>query len=267
MGGGTGPARSRDDDSMDVATVTADDRLLDLLGAGRVEPDADPAARLLGAWRADLDTDLPELPRVPDAWPRAGGAGLPRSGRGAGPRRLVRTLVAAAAMVAVLAALGLSARNAGPGSALWPITRLAYPQQAEVRAAEQAIALARQAATAGRVDEARRRLDEAGGHTDRVRDPVVAGRLRAEIEELRRRLTAATAGSVPAGPTPAPAATPRMSPAPAGSPPAGGPVPGLPPVGTPPLPLPSVPLPGLSGLPGLPGVPPVLPSGLGSSLG
>src|SRR3954469_2469258 len=43
-----------------VAEIAADDALLDALGGGADAPeDADDIGRLLAAWRADLDTDLP----------------------------------------------------------------------------------------------------------------------------------------------------------------------------------------------------------------
>lgn len=247
MGGGTGAGARPGDDAVDLATLAADDRLLDLVASGQAGPGGDTVGQLLAAWRTDLEADSPAAPAV-----RAE-SGSPAQPAPPRPHRLSRLMLAAAAAVAVFAGLGVAVRHTGPGGTLWPITRLVYPQQAEVLAAEHAIAAAREAATAGRTDEARRRLDEAAVHTARVRDPAVANRLWAEIDALRRTL----AGLTSTGPSGAPAASAAATPAPpAGTSSPGGLVPGLPPVGTtlplPTPPLPSLPLPSLP-LPGLPG--------------
>lgn len=255
-----------DDQPVDLAAIAADDLLLDALGRGAEAAPGDAVTDLLSAWRADLGSEMPDDAagfrlagallaeeddgRVPGEGPTAPGPA--RSGR---LRRLA--LGAAAAAVAV-AGFSVAVNHAGPGSPLWPITEVMYPQQAEVRAAEHTIALARTAATENRFDDARSLLGEAEIHVARVRDVGVAQRLRTEIDAIRRSLPAVvpTDSTPPAGPStppssgPAPAATP--APAGGGKPggssapdqPAPG-LPGLPPIESPELPLPPLPLPPL----------------------
>jgi Anti-sigma-D factor RsdA to sigma factor binding region len=198
-----------------------------------------------------------------------------------GPRRtrrqpLRRALIGAAAVAIVLIGLGVAAHQSGPGSPLWPLTRVAYPQRAEVMAAEAAIADARSAVNAGRDDDARRLLADASSHVARVDNQATAERLRSEIADIQRQLdtvaptiptpsratpAAPTGVGNPASPTPtrAPAGT-----APNGGQPRPGPTGGKAPATTrPPVlrtsPLPSLPVPRLP-LPSLPLPPSILPS-------
>ena len=263
---------------LDLATINADDAMLDVLGHGASAPAGDDVSVLLAAWRADLAGDSPA---AEDAGPGAigpgaigpGATGPGAGGLGAGgsparrPRRraLARTVIGVAAAAVVAAALALGSNHAGPHSPLWPITQILHPEQAEIRAAEDAIA---QAQAATDPDEARRLLDEAAGHAARVRDPAIAQRLRDEIDRIRASLTdVPVVGSLPSVP-PVPGSV--VSPAP------NAPVPGTPnptdaaaggvepvlPVPTPSLPIPRLPLPTLP-VPGLPlpsvPIPPVGP--------
>jgi uncharacterized membrane protein YgcG len=168
-------------ETYDVATVTADDRLLDALGRGEAAPPDDDVAGLLAAWRAELATDIPTV-RKPAP---AGVVDLQqeRVRRGWRPRRM---LIAAAAMIIALGgAVTLAAGGAGPDSPLWPITQLVYSDRADARQAqqdaEQAISKARQAIDEGRYTDAEKQLNEAKGLIGRIHDPQVAHRLLDEV--------------------------------------------------------------------------------------
>jgi hypothetical protein len=262
--------RVTDEHPIEFGRVAADDALLDALGRGGPAPASaagDPAAVLLAAWRTDLDADVPAVPDEPARLSdgpadRAGGPVVPaRRTRG---RRTARIALAAAAAVVVAAGLAISAHQAGPGSPLWPIARIIYPQQAEVLAAEHAIAGARSAAADGRADDARRLLDVASTHVGRIDDAAVAARLRAEIEQIRRGLTATAVPATPGLPVPPlPSAGPSAAPSVAApEPPAvgGTPVPASPPPAADPPLVPDLPLPDPPRLPDpLPPVPPLPP--------
>jgi hypothetical protein len=258
-----------DEHPIELSRVAADDALLDALGRGGRAPASaadDPAAVLLAAWRADLAADVPDAPDEP-GWPPdalAGGLDVPVAPPRPRGRRLARIALAAAATVVVAAGLAISAHQAGPGSPLWPIARIIYPQQAEVLAAEHAIADARTAAADGRADDARRLLDVAWTHVGRIDDAAVAARLRAEIEETRRGLNATAVPATPGMPVPPlPSAGPSTMPSvPAPEPPAvgGTPVPAPPPPAPNPPLLPDLPLPDPPRLPDpLPPIPPLPP--------
>jgi hypothetical protein len=286
-----------------LAAIQADDALLDALGRGGPAPAGDDLAGLLAAWRAELGTDLPsntidppaggtvdelafDLPSDTVELPVGGNAEerltdavdppavVPLRRRTSGFRR---ALVGAVAAAVLLGGAALGAQRSGPDGPLWPITRVMYPQLADVREAEHAIGLAQDAAAAGRYDDARRLLDVAAGHTDHVTDPATRQRLRDRIAQLRQSLPPApgpTVGTVPTEPTapttPAPTAAPTPTPAPGTTTPApapgaggvqapapGDPVPGLksllPSLPVPKLPIPTLPLPP-SLLPTLPGL-------------
>jgi hypothetical protein len=182
---------------VDLAAVQADDALLDALGRGEPAPAGDDLAGLVAGWRAELATDLP-----PDA------VELPAHGTAVQPmplRRAIvfrRVLAGAAAAALFLGCVALGAQRSGPDGPLWPITRVLYPQTADVRAAEHAISLARDAAAAQRYADARRLLDVAASHTESVTDSATRQRLRDRIEELRRSLPAGPGSTAATGSTP-----------------------------------------------------------------
>ncbi|MCW3842016.1 hypothetical protein ONA70_18105 [Micromonospora yasonensis] len=281
------------DEAMDLDILARDGLLLDALGHGEPAPAGDSVAALLAAWHADLADDLPAPPElrqaVPDADPAAPGAGQPTAAgsaplpapeadrdveapiplRARAARRhrpwAVRLAAAGVALLALAAGLGVSSRSAGPGSPLWSLTRVLYPQQAEVRDVEDLITRARAALDAGRPDEAGQLVAQARRELADITDPATAARLRAELDALTRDLAAAGPAPVPsaAPASPAPAtrpSTPATRPTSAGEAPAPrpsgaatSPAPGSSPGSPGPLlPLPSLPLPSLSPLPGLP---------------
>jgi hypothetical protein len=293
--------RSKGEQPVSVAQIAADDRMLDALGRGApVDGDlaADPAATMLAAWRADLDDSSEAPPADGDAWDASldGGtwdtasldghasdaARIDRDAEEPAPlpagdprrkRRLVQAILGAAAAAVVAVGFAVTAHQAQPGSVLWPVSKVVYPERAEVKAAEKAIADARAALADGRPADARALLATAAEHIARIDDPDTAARLRAEVDALLQTLNTAVAPPPP--PTPAPGTSTAPPPPgtsesapPGGSgtkpkpPPEGGapqPKPsqssgggGILPLPTPLLPLPSLPLPTL---------PPILPGG------
>jgi hypothetical protein len=245
----------------DLAAVAADDALLEALGQGMSAPADDELAGMLAAWRGDLDADqpAPPVPVLVEPEPRRTG-------------RFAKFVTGIAAALLVLGGLAVAAGNAGPNSPLWPLTKVMYPQQADVRAAQHAIASARAAVAAGRFDDARRLLDEATRLVDRIDDKKTQQRLRDEIAQVRAMLVDGSGTSTPGPGTTPPStgatppgggATPPTNPTPgpgggattAGPGGGNGPLPGLP---TPSLPVPKLPLPTPT-LPGLPIPTPSLP--------
>jgi len=266
---------------VDLESVRADEALLDTLGRGGRVPGDDELAGMLGAWRAEMDTEpLPNLDysALPMPGQVAGEAPDTALGDGTATGRVVRRrfalrprnlrlAVAAALVVATAGGVSVAAAGARPDSPLWPVVRVVNPRLADVRAAEDAIAKARLAADEHRYADARRLVDEATALVAKVRDPGQARRLRDELDAVRRSLPGATPGVLPGtGRTPTPGApTPSAAPAPgAGATPGpGASAPATPnPTGAPglPLPLPSLPLP-------LPSLPLPLPLPLPSLLG
>jgi hypothetical protein len=185
--------RPGDEQPMDPATIVADDLLLDALAGGDAA-DGDELATMLAAWRAEVSAGGPSI----------GDAELVKavitSGReprpfGVAPRlRARRWLPRAAALVvaALVVGVAVGSSHAGPTSPLWPLTKVMYPQQAEVSAVEYAIEGARTAYMAGRYDEARRLVVEADDHIRRISAPTVAAGLRADLDTVLRDLPAAT---------------------------------------------------------------------------
>ncbi|SCL30927.1 hypothetical protein GA0070624_4170 [Micromonospora rhizosphaerae] len=263
----------RGDEAMDLDTLARDDMLLDALGRGEDAPADDDLAVMLAAWHADISDGTPEPADLRHPAPTGDGSQpTPVPVRSATRRRrprpwALRLAAAVVAVVALASGLGIGSRNAGPSSPLWSLTKLLYPEQAEVRGVEQTIARARAALTAGRLDEAEQLLDQARRDLRGITDPASADRLRAELDTLSRELAAARARSAPTavppalpapGPEPSPstrkgggttAPAPQPSqPKPSGSSTGGSgpllPLPSLP-LPPPPSPSPLLPLPGL----------------------
>jgi Anti-sigma-D factor RsdA to sigma factor binding region len=271
---------SRDDD---LSQIAADDALLDALGRGEPAPDGDALAGLLHAWRADLDTHLDthldaDQPLVGELLEAETHRPIELNSR----RRPSRLLTGIAAAILVFGGLAAGASQAGPDSPLWPITKVMYPEQADTRGAERAIANARAALAANRTDEATHQLDVAQTLVGRLHDGDDKKRLTDQIAQLRQLIVARvtppaipspSVGPVPggtpdtpAGPTQQPVPPPTPGPQPTRNGGNGGNNPGLPlptggglPLptlpGLPPPTLPSLPLPSIK----VP-IPPILPS-------
>ncbi|SCL48235.1 anti-sigma-D factor RsdA [Micromonospora chersina] len=274
----TGRTPGDGDEAMDLGTIARDDALLDALGRGEPAPDGDALAGLLAAWRSDLAEEPTGVrPAAPDP---VGDAPVRRAVRRPRPWAL-RLAAAAVALLALVSGLGISSRDAGPGSPLWSLTKLLHPQQAEVRGIEDTIDRARAALNAGRLDDAEALIAQARRDLARVEDPAAVTRLGAALDVVARDLAAARGVTAPpsAAPASAPASpaptavpsptvtrTPRPGPATSGGSPRPGTSGSPAPADSPLLPLPGLPLPSVSvsvsvpGLP-LPGLP--LPTGGG----
>ncbi|SCF14118.1 hypothetical protein GA0074695_3758 [Micromonospora viridifaciens] len=262
------------EEALDLEVLARDDMLLDALGRGSAAPADDDLAVLLAAWRADLADDVPEpavlRPPAPGGDAPAVPLRPPANSRRPRPWAL-RLAAAGVALLALVSGLGVGSRGAEPGSPLWSLTKLLYPQQAEVRVVERTVAEARAALAAGRHDETRHLLDRARAELTAVTDPSAVDRLRGELDALAAELAVAPTTVAPTAGAPSPAPTGRPTDAttrPGADTSAPGPAPSQP--GTPPaepsgspsparsplLPLPQLPLP----LPSSPLLPPLLPS-------
>ncbi|MET8361322.1 anti-sigma-D factor RsdA [Micromonospora sp. NPDC005171] len=282
--------RPDDGEAVDLAAIHRDDLLLDALGRGEQEDDADGLTAMLAAWRADFTTDQPAtVVDGPVQVVAPASAGRARTLRAGAPAALVpgptrwrpsgrRALGLAAAVLAVFmlaTGLGVASHDARPTSPLWSLTRVLYPERAEVLGVEHTTARAREAVADGRYDDARELVDQAQRDLGRVADPADVTRLRADIDAVLRDLAAHLCLGWPrcaTGPvisTPSPAVSTGAAPEPTGVPGPGRtpprpqqPAPTHPSTSTanpllPRPPLPSVPLPSV--LPSLPSLP--LPTG------
>ncbi|MBO0867647.1 MAG: hypothetical protein J2P15_03695 [Micromonosporaceae bacterium] len=252
--------------------MNADAALLDALASGAAVPPEDELAVMLAAWRDDLGAGLPPVSTVDDT-PTVAARTLPgpaeqaRARQKMASRRVTvqpalwrpatRRLVAAAAiLVAFCSGISLASGNAGPGSPLWPVAQVVYPDRSQVRAVEDLLNQARTAAAQGRYQDAERLLDRAAGQIVQLNDRNAARRLIDQLNQIRASLPTAVPPGVPApgsstvpGGAGAPSPTPQhgggQTGQPAPAPTGGG---GLP---LPTLPLPSLPVPKLP-LPSLP---------------
>lgn len=188
-------------DRPDLATLRADDRLLDRLGRGA--PGEGDVEEMLAGWRAGLPTAGPVDGQLLDAVTAAvAGKRAARRRRrrehlnGPTPpdrrreRRTARVSLSAAAVVLIAGgAVTVSAAHAGPDSPLWPVTRAVYGDLAESRAAQtgvgEALAEARVEVGQGHYPEAERLLSVADSLVTKVREPADARRLRHDIATVR----------------------------------------------------------------------------------
>jgi hypothetical protein len=185
--------------------IRRDDDLIDALATGTA-PDSDPLALALAEWRRDLDAEPVRAPRF------------------AALRRRVGRGVASAAVASTIGLLSVggvaaAATQAGPDSALWPITRVVAADRAQSREAaynaRDLLRRARAAADAHRPDDAARYLDQAEQDTRRVRRGDGERELREHAAALRLLV-----GGPPAEPSPtaSQAAPPSVAPSPSPSP-------------------------------------------------
>ena len=116
-------------------------------------------------------------------------------------------------MVLLVGGTALMATYAQPGSPLWPLAQVLYPQRASSVAQEEtqaAIDGAGEAIEAANYEEAQRLLDSALALVDDVRDPDAVAYLRDQIEALQTLLTGLLPGVLPSatGGSPQPSAGP-----------------------------------------------------------
>ncbi|PRW64688.1 anti-sigma-D factor RsdA [Actinopolyspora mortivallis] len=158
-----------DGEPVDLAEVRADDELLDLLGSTEAErgdtadAEADLEALLL-AWRREVDSapvgELVDTDRAVAAVEE----GRPRR-RARRRRHLVPVATAAAVLMITFTGVGVAARDAGPGDALWGVTQVLYSDRAASAAAasraENQLELASRAWQRGEQEEAETALHRA----------------------------------------------------------------------------------------------------------
>jgi hypothetical protein len=180
-----------------------------MLGSGTSPDTTDPVIQALHAWRTDITADLDHLPATPpnghrqirrmrsgatpgDASQAEDGTSHHRAQHRRRPaRRRASFAAVAVGLTAGLSGIAVAAADAGPGSPLWPITKVIYSDVAAERQAEAdaeaALDRARRALAEGRVDEAERLLDEANRKAGAVRSPE-AEKLRENLNEVRSEI-------------------------------------------------------------------------------
>jgi hypothetical protein len=185
--------------------IARDDQLLDRLGRDEDTGTDDLLAHSFAEWRRDLCAEPVRERRVAAF----------RSGGGRVGRSVAAGAIASAIGLASVGGVAAAATQAGPGSALFPITRVVAADRAESRQAAQRARLALDeaaaAADADERDQAAAHLEAAEQVAGRVRRDDGAGELRDRAAELRRRL-AAPAATPTASPSASPSASPGASP-------------------------------------------------------
>ncbi|HEX5115209.1 MAG TPA: anti-sigma-D factor RsdA [Pseudonocardiaceae bacterium] len=194
------------DGPVDLSAVHSDDALLSALVSfdnSMTGPDQDPELKsLLLSWRLDVDAEpIGELVDADTAMATiAVGAKLRRRR----PRYLVPLATAAAALVIMVTGMGLAARNAVPGDALWGISQVLYTDHAK---SVEAAALVRndlhyasQALQQGHFDEARSALVQAGASLPSVDTADGKANLQAQQQNLLIQLDSTTLTTQPSTP-------------------------------------------------------------------
>ncbi|MGH4019823.1 MAG: anti-sigma-D factor RsdA [Pseudonocardiaceae bacterium] len=179
----------------DLAAVQADDALLDLLGradAATPLPD-DPLARVLMAWRREVDAEpVGELVDTDTALEVVAAARRPARRR----RPMLAPFAAAAALfVIAFSGVGVAAKSAQPGDPLWGVTQVLYSEHARsVEAAHSVrteLEQASQQLERGRPDAAQGALQRAENKLPAVveaeEQAKLQDRLQAAHDELQRR--------------------------------------------------------------------------------
>jgi len=214
----------------DLSAVQADDALLDALGGSDPKMADDLGDQelnaLLLAWRRDIDSEpLAELVDVDTAVVTVKTAALAR--KHGGRRRLLVPVAAAAAVLAIaFAGTGLAAKDAQPGDTLWGLTKVLYADHARSVEAAAAVKIdlekANLALAGGRLDDARKALDEAQAALSQVTDEENRDQLLEQHRQLSAQLQ--NPGQQPLPPaqqspsqTPV-ATTPKQSPQPTPAP-------------------------------------------------
>lgn len=187
----------------DLGLVQADDALLDALagyeggdGAGDLA-DQELSALLL-AWRRDVDSvPIGEVVHTDTAVDVIAAGRLSSRRR---PRLLVPVAAAAAVLVITFGGVGIAARDAQPGDALWGLTRVLYADHARsIEAAAAVLTDLREAENAlgdGRMSEAKSLLDSAGEQLVVVSDEDGKDDLKRQHEMLSAKLPG---GQIPGG--------------------------------------------------------------------
>ncbi|RJQ69578.1 hypothetical protein D5S17_30795 [Pseudonocardiaceae bacterium YIM PH 21723] len=239
----------------DIAAVRADDELLDAIGSGhaslRNAMFSDELGALLLAWRRDVDAE--PIGQLIDVETAAATIAAARN-RGRNRFRLLVPLASAAAVLAIAATgVGVAARDAGPGSSLFGVTKVLYSDKADSRQAaasvQKFLETAQMAKRQGKLADANKALQQANAQLSKVSEDEDKSKLKAQLEETDKQ---------PTGPT-----TPVTSqPTPTGRPDSGTTVkPSEPSSPVPSSPLPSPSTSPVTGGPSSPSVPSSPPSG------
>ncbi|MEV4317531.1 anti-sigma-D factor RsdA [Actinocrispum sp. NPDC049592] len=197
----------------DLAQIRSDDALLDALAAqfrAAEEPGVDgpgPDQRgvdqrgvdfddeqlnaLLVAWRQDVDS-VP-VPEIVDTHTAVATVTAAKSARRRRPRLLVPIAVAAAVVAIGFAGVGMLARDAQPGDALWGLSKVLYADHARSVEAAQSVRTdlndAQTALQQGKIDEAKDALRAAGSALSAVSSEDGKDDLKAKHESLLEQLT------------------------------------------------------------------------------
>ncbi|MCA1656028.1 MAG: hypothetical protein LC635_06290 [Pseudonocardiaceae bacterium] len=211
-----------DDEAIDLALVHADDEYLDLLADARLD-DRDRTrdgelgdfaderlTELLMLWRRDVDAEpIGELVDARLATVTVQAARLRKKRR---PRLLVPLAAAAAVLAIAFAGVGLAARDAQPGDALWALTKVLYADHARsVEAAEEVkndLREARAALTEGDLAEAKSKLEDAHAVLPTVSSEDGKTDLEAQHASLVAQLPGNPSGEAGQPPTPDPSTRP-----------------------------------------------------------
>lgn len=195
------------DGPVDLAAVHADDELLTALCSfdnSTNGADQDPELKsLLLSWRLDVDAEpIAELVDTDTAMATIAVGDRLRHKRK--PRYLVPLASAAAVLVIVFAGMGLAARNAQPGDALWGLSQILYSEHAQSVEAAASVRSdlhhASEALEQGHFDEARSALVQAQNSLPAVSSEDGKASLQQQQQTLLTQLdntSGTTPGTIP----------------------------------------------------------------------
>ncbi|MCA1656412.1 MAG: hypothetical protein LC713_01650, partial [Actinobacteria bacterium] len=176
-------------DVLQLEAVQRDDVLLDRIAEGDLPADADAVCAGLAAWSRHIST----APEPPPAVPASMAEPEPEFEPSA--RRLTRPVIVGLILVGAIASSGgvaAAAAQAGPGSVLWPVTKIVAPRHAESMEAARdilaAVSKARQLAGQGESTSALRTLQHALDQINKVGRGDGRSTLRAQVTELQAAL-------------------------------------------------------------------------------
>lgn len=201
-------AEDTDEGPLDMSALRADDELLSAIGsfdhAGGAT-DRDPAlTALLMSWRMDVDAESIGELVAPDLAVEAIADGRRTRRSRQRLRYLVPVASAAAVLVVVFSGMGLAARDAQPGDALWGLSQVLYSGHA--RSVEAAVAVRTEldhAASAfhqGHLGEARTALAQAQNSLPSVANEDGKAALQQQGQTLLQQINGTT-GPVPVATT------------------------------------------------------------------
>jgi len=206
----------------DLAAVQADDALLDMIGAGHAPSDADDElTRVLAAWRSEVHAEpVKELVDTSTAL-----ALIRAAARQPARRRspLFGSIAGAAAVVVIaFSSVGLVAKAAEPGDALWGVTQVLYSEYAtsveNAAAVRTGLKEANKALEQGREQQAREALQRIREQLPAVGESEGRTELITELTTAQQKLDQQQQNPPPApGPRNLPGMPDSTPPAPAGA--------------------------------------------------